>query len=415
MTWFGNQIEYKDGTQLDAAGRLRTSTPTPLFSNTQEYTSAPLFIENYTAGTATATHTQALNSTILSTAATTSANRAMRHTKAYFRYQPGSSYLVKMTGVLAYSGTPTGASVARIGYYDDRNGIFFGRDATGYHVCIRSDTSGSVVNTELVYQTAWNMDKMDGTGISGLTVDFTKEQYFTIDFLWHGVGRVRWGLQIGGINYPIHQYTAANTLNNPYMRTANLPARYEVFNEGGAGSIISMLAGCMSLSSEAGAPTENSYTFNVGTKGVVSASLANTAAMTPIFSMRTVDTFNSLTYRGHIHIDNISFLTKTNDIYWELVFNSTLTGATWANSVDATYSGIEYDLAATAMTGGVVVASGYALSGSGSTTQFVSNIIENNLILSRTYANVRDTFTLCARGIGGAATCYADIDYTEQY
>lgn len=415
MSFIPSQFSLQDGPQLDAGGRLRTSLPSALFSSMQEYTSAPLLAENYTAGTATATYTQAYSSTLLSTFANTAGNRVVRQSKAYWRYQPGFSQLVKMTGVLAYSGTPTGTAVARIGYYDDNNGLFFGRNATGYHVCIRTDTSGSVSDANLTYQSAWNLDKMDGTGPSGVTIDFTKEQYFVIDFLWHGIGRVRWGFQQNGIIYYVHQYVAANVLATPYMRTPNLPVRYEVYNVGGTGSVVALLAGCPSVSSEGGESFPPEYSFNVGTKGVTSASLPNTATLTPLFSIRLVDTFGGKTYRGHIHPSSINLLTKTNDIYWELIYNATLTGATWANSVDATYSGVEYDLAATALTGGVAISSGYGAAGQGSSSNLVTNNVNTNIILARTYANVRDTLTLAARGIGGAATCFADINYTEQY
>jgi len=408
-----DQMAYKDGPNLDVFGRLRVSNSTTVFDSQQEYSSSPLVVENYTAGSGTAAHSTLTNSTTLSTVNGTAANRAMRQSKVYWRYQPGKSQLVKMTGVLAKSGTPTGAAVARLGYYDDRNGLFFGRDATGYFVCVRTDTSGSVVDTR-VYQSAWNMDKMDGTGQSGEVLDFTKTQIFIIDLQWLGVGRVRMGVQgDAGIIY-VHEILNANIQSTVYMRTANLPLRYEVFNVGGAGSNISLECICMALESEGGVQDEGGYSFCAANKGT-SISLPNTATLTPVLTMRLRDTFNGLTYRGHVHIQNVIMSVANQAVYWELIWNAaSLTGAAFSN-VDATYSGVEFDVAATAYTGGVVLQCGYEAAATAAKRVVGINNAIDKLILSRTYANTRDTITLAARGLGGVATVFAAMNFEEQY
>lgn len=405
-------IGLKDGPNLDAFGRLRVSVGETLFDSQQEYGPSSLYAENFTAGTATATHSITTGSTVLSTAATTSANRAMRQSKVYWRYQPGKSQLVKMTGVLAKSGTPTGAAVARIGYFDDRNGIFFGYDVTGFFVCRRTDTSGSVVDNK-VYQSNWNLDKVDGTGPSGIIADFTKAEIFLIDLQWLGVGRVRLAIQSGGATIYVHEFLNANVISGLYMRTANLPVRAEVFNDGGTGSNISLETFCTSIESEGGLENEGGYTFAATTDGTA-ISLPNSATLTPILSIRLRDTFNGLTYRGHCHPLNIILSVASQPIYWQLVWNATLTGANFVD-VDTTYSGVQQDVSATAYTGGTVLQVGYEASGAGVNRQVNSSDLLNRLILARTYANARDTLTLVARGLGGAATAYAAINFEEQY
>lgn len=424
MTWFGSDVGFKDTRSLDAFGRLRVSNPTTLFAMGQEYTYAPLWFENYVAGTATATYGQAGSKTTLSTVDASSGNRAMRQTKLYWRYQYGKSQLAKLTGILAESGTPSGAAFAGIGYYDDNNGVFFCRDATGYCVVVRSNVTGSVVdNSE--YQANWNLDKMNGTGPSGLTVDFTQEQIFIIDLQWLGVGRVRFGLQINGLLYYVHEFVHANVTTDVYMKTANLPLRYEVFNSGGAGSLITMSCVCCAVESEGGAQDEGGYWFSCGTKGLPSGTLANSATLVPILTIRLRDTFAGLTYRGHVHFLNMDLLTKSSDIYYEWLWNvsaltsgggavNELTAGTWTN-VDTTYSGVEYNTAATAVSGGVVIAAGYGLSGAGSQAELSRVGVQQGLMLARTYANTRDTMTLAARGIGGNATAYATVNFQEQY
>ena len=74
----------------------------------------------------------------------------------------------------------------------------------------------------------WNIDKCDGTGPSGYTLDLTKMQMFYIDYTWYGAGFVRWGFR-GPKGEIIYAHKLANNNQNPmaYMRSGNLPARYE--------------------------------------------------------------------------------------------------------------------------------------------------------------------------------------------
>jgi hypothetical protein len=50
----------------------------------------------------------------------------------------------------------------------------------------------------VVPQTNWNIDKLDGTGISGITLDISKAQILWMDIEWLGLGTVRIGFVING-------------------------------------------------------------------------------------------------------------------------------------------------------------------------------------------------------------------------
>lgn len=77
-------------------------------------------------------------------------------------------------------------------------------------------------------QSQWNLDKMDGTGPSGYTLDLSKMQMFYIDYTWYGAGFVRWGLRgpNGNVVY-VHKMPNNNLNSEAYLRSGNLPARYE--------------------------------------------------------------------------------------------------------------------------------------------------------------------------------------------
>jgi hypothetical protein len=77
-------------------------------------------------------------------------------------------------------------------------------------------------------QSSWNIDKCDGTGPSGYNIDLTKMQMFYIDYSWYGAGFIRWGFRgpDGNVFY-CHKIPNNNVNTEAYMRSGNLPARYE--------------------------------------------------------------------------------------------------------------------------------------------------------------------------------------------
>jgi len=79
-----------------------------------------------------------------------------------------------------------------------------------------------------VPQSAWNLDVMDGTGPSGYKLDLSRMQMFYIDFSWYGAGFIRWGLRgtDGDVTY-VHKMQNNNVNFEAYMRSGNLPGRYE--------------------------------------------------------------------------------------------------------------------------------------------------------------------------------------------
>jgi hypothetical protein len=91
--------------------------------------------------------------------------------------------------------------------------------------------SGGVISKIVdfkVPQSQWNIDKMDGTGPSGVNINLSKMQMFYIDYSWYGAGAIRFGFkdQNGEVIY-CHRMTHANVKTEAYMRSGNMPARYE--------------------------------------------------------------------------------------------------------------------------------------------------------------------------------------------
>jgi hypothetical protein len=253
----GLAIKFADSGSIDAFGRQRVSEPFTLFDSKQIWNDGdiadnaenyPLFYDNQeTSGSGTSTLFNVNRaSTTLSVSATTAGTR-VRQTKQRFNYQPGKSQLVIITGII---GNAISGITKRFGYFDGNDGLFFEQSGSGVSVAVRSNVSGSPINTA-VAQADWNLDTMDGAGSSGINLDFSKVQIFFCDFEWLGVGRVRFGFYVDGLPFYCHEVLNANNITSVYMSNPNLPIRTEIDNDGtGAADSIEHI--CVTVVSEGG-------------------------------------------------------------------------------------------------------------------------------------------------------------------
>ena len=172
---------------------------------------------------------------------------AARETKYVFTYQPGKSLLIMTSLVMA---PKSDGLVQRVGYFDSSDGIFVELSDQLYMVR-RSNSLGTVTNTK-VAQSAWNNDRLDGFGPSGMTIDMTKSHIFWTDIEWLGVGSVRTGFVLDGKYVICHIFNHANFLNYPYMTSAISPVRYEITNTAGTAPASNLMQICSTVISEGG-------------------------------------------------------------------------------------------------------------------------------------------------------------------
>lgn len=91
----------------------------------------------------------------------------------------------------------------------------------------------SLVSEIRVKQRDFNKDKLDGTGPSGYNTDITKMQMIGIQYSWYGAGFIDFMLRGSDGNFVFaHRMRNSNVNTEAYMRTGNLPVRYEVSNYG---------------------------------------------------------------------------------------------------------------------------------------------------------------------------------------
>lgn len=378
-------------TYLDAFGRQRVSQPYTLFDSQNRYAADNQF-DVATTGTGTTTFLP--NEAAVKMEVTSGGvGSVKRQSYRSFPYQPGKGLLVLATFVMDSSQSLN--LTQRVGYYNDQNGVFFQRVDGTYSFVLRSYVTGSVSDARTVNQSSWNGDKLDGTGESGYTLDPSKAQILWMDFEWLGVGSVRCGFIINGEYIVCHTFTNANQITNVYMTTAILPVRYEIVTSSALAA--SMKAICCSVVSEGG--FEQTSIDHVARR-TTSFTNIDTAAFYPIVSIRLASGRT-----GAVVLPNrVQFLPLTSQNYEvALIKNPTLTGATWAATVP-TDSNVEYDVAATAMTGGSIVQTDYVTStgSGGATTTSLPTGYNFDLQLGTSIAGTSDVYTLGVRTVSGA-------------
>lgn len=386
-----------EGTK-DSFGRLRVSNPTTIFDSKQLFDNQPNFWDEALesgGGISSSYDTNEAATTITSTLNT--AGVFTRQTFQSFNYQPGKSQLIQMTGVLNLSGGGTGVQ-RRIGQFNDDNGLYFEDDEGTIKIVKRSYFTGSAVETK-VSQADWNIDKMDGTGRSGITMDFSKAQIFAFDYEWLGVGNVRFA--VGNPSGPgvlyVHEMFHAGALTGVYMSTPNLPLRYQMVTTSSSPAS-SMMHVCASVISEGGivnngmvrGKSMGSTHVDAQTVGVIHALVgiklkaAYIGAVCPIVSFSVVATTN-------------------DDFEWIIYLNPTVAGSfTYANETNSAIMSAT-GAAANTITGGTVLDCGYSKAESttpnnATTTRYLGAAIDGTV----------DEIVLCARPLG-SGTVNADL------
>lgn len=389
---------YFDGTYVDAFGRLKVSTPVTLFDSKQLYDNQPLFFDDQeTSGSGTgSTYNSNKASTSLTVSSATAGTR-VRQTFQRFNYKSGKALNALFTARMVSHGA---GITARVGYFDDKNGIYFESKDGVINIVKRSYTSGAVVEERVPY-TDWNGDTMNGRGLSRVQLDPFRCQIMFVDIEWLGVGRVRCGFFYKGRPIVAHTFDHANVVKSVYMSTPNLPIRYEISNDG-TGPAAELEHICSSVISEGS--IEKTGMLRHADSGSIGP--LNNSNKYAILGLRLKSTHLDLTTL----IEGISALaTSSNDVaHWELIFNPTVAGTFTFN--DVADSGVQVAIGSNSNT----VTGGYEIDGG-----YFSNALPNNAVtpnalrLGAAIDGTVDTVVLAVRPVTNNITCEGSITWRE--
>lgn len=343
---YDDSIRYDDSPNLDAFGGLRTTSARIIGEyRTVTGTASELEYVSLISGSATRTTNLTRKSVDLVTT-TANSDRAVHQTRQYHPYIAGTSNKFLITFKMDLGKTNL---IQSVGAFDDNNGIFFRMNGTIPEVVVRKGGS----DTEVVSQSNWNKDRLDGTmtefNQSGITANFSKCHILTLDYQWLGVGRVRVGFVIGGKIIYVHEFNHANTTSEVYMYSASLPVRWELHNTGVVASPSEMQAICAGVYCE-GSDNEIGFTVSVSTG--TSQSVTNTTDGQCLLAIRLKNSINNIPVRVLARLKEWALYSSNEAQYKIILLNDTskFSGTPTWNSVPGR-SVCEYAKAVTMVSG----------------------------------------------------------------
>jgi hypothetical protein len=290
---------------LDSFERLRVSDARIAFEfsfNAQTPTLATTIWESTAYGAGTEQLTTNLYGCELTTLTTTATGRWIQSIN-HVRYAPGISTLLRFTFLLSLN-----ANVRqRVGMFTDQgtfpstagDGVYFEMDGTSASFVRRYMTQGAGGTEERIVQASWNLDKLNGTGTSVVTLDWTKAQHLVIEYQYLGVGTIRYGFETGsaGIVWA-HEINSVNNLTEAWARTGTLPVRAECYTYGTAVASKLILINCVVLQ-EGDVADLRGWRYFGGNSGAPKVGGLVALTYYPVMALRAAST-NDLTKRTRI-------------------------------------------------------------------------------------------------------------------
>jgi len=407
MNYMGSNIAFGDSPSVDAFSRLRISNPLTLFASQFTYNLNPLLLEQVTNGLgASISHDTTNRCALMTFSSVLSGGKAYMQSYEYLPYQPSKSQCVLIT----FNFKEGVSNVLKFaGLSDGTNGFEFQLNGTTKQFVIYS---GSSAGNETVTQANWNIDKLDGTTASGITLDITKTQILVFDFQALYVGRVRMGFDIGGQIVYAHEFNHSNLIAYPYIQTANLPIRCGMTCSATASSTMNFI--CCAVVSEGGTEDVNSFGYSFQQ---ASAAVSVTTSPTHILSLRPKSTFNSITNRVRVvYIDAEIFNNGNQPVFWQLVIGQAISGTTTYNDVNTTYSSVEYNSLGTVSGSPAIVIDGGWASATGSAKSVTNTAIASRYPITLDAAGnhrALGTISLIATSLSSTQSCYGAIKFRE--
>jgi hypothetical protein len=400
-------IGFSDSPNFDAFSRLRISNPLTLFNAQLTYDLAPLLFEQITNGTGAAiTHDATNRYANMAFSSTPTGGKAIMQSFEYLPYQPGKSQLIFVT----FNFVEGVSNVLKFaGYSDGINGVEYQLNGTQKQFTLYSSTSqGNLTIT----QNNWNLDKLDGTGPSGVTLATDKVQILVIDLQALYAGRVRIGFDIDGVIIYAHEFLHANIISPPYLAYASLPVRCGMTST--ATVTTSMYFLCSVVISEGGGDDVSQFGF---TFQQMSGSTNVLTSLTHVLTLRPKLTFNGLTNRSRVSFIDVEVYNGGNQpVEWHLVVGQALTGTTTFNDVSTAYSSTEYNTAGTLSGAYAVKIDGGWVPASGSVKSVTNTAINSRYPITLDAAGAHrtlGTISLLMTSLSGTQACRGAIKFRE--
>ncbi|AJS59034.1 hypothetical protein [Paenibacillus sp. IHBB 10380] len=375
---------------------LRVSQKTPIVELTSVYGLSSLRDAVTTTGGGTVTN----NATEYNLSNTASGiDSAILESVLRGRYEPG---FAGEAGIGVRIPTlPTGNQVGRWGLFDSQNGAFFGVNSANVFVAIRRGGTDTTFP-----QSSWNVDRLDGTGASGATLNLSKGNIFQIVFTWYGYGVIEFRVVIPDPTTSAQEVITVHRFS-PTGQTSfidpNLPLRAQIDNNGTA-TAYSLFVGGRQYSIIG----KYDPTFRVTSERRRITNVTST--LTPVISFTRKVVFptgSARTNSVQVDLEEINIISSV-DLSYQVLVGGTLNGAfvnypTATTIIPDSETALLVNNTSATITGGQVVFQGVTGGGAGD-----SRILASSELLDFTLPE-NQVVTLAVANIGGVGINTVDV------
>lgn len=340
---------------VDIAGRTQTNTlygelmvagRTPEISLQFQYniSTYQIILTEENGGTAVQDDSMA----ILSSGTNVNGRVSIR-SRSGIRYRPGYECEVGFAAVFTLPASTN--SFQRIGVFSSADGVYLGIIDNEFAIGRRKGGTDFITK-----KSDFNLDKLDGTGPSGLDLDPTKMNMFRISYGWYGISPIVYEVYSGFTKgyIPFHVIDLINLQDVPTMGNPVLPLNIEVEkDDAGSENIQMRLAAIRGGIIGPGDGVSERVFVRAGQRSNVGTTLTN------IITFRSNETFQSKTNLVRSYISRIGFVKETGnqagylDVRRNPNFGTTLT----YQNHNANNSVMSYSTTSSSITGGTLLES----------------------------------------------------------
>lgn len=322
-----------DTAHVDQAGRVRVSEPIPLGDYKLMNDRLPLFFYDKVNGTGTVAWDSAIKSHGMDTAA--DGDYVIVQTAMYHNYFAGKAHFVELTTM---NFDAAAGALKRAGYFRSEESAPYTANQDGFYLETNNNGEHELVimnnGTEILRkaQSDWD-DPLDGTGDSGITIDWDDFHVYQFNFLWLGGTGLTLGLVVGDYIHQVYSYIHSTGPNDDKLifSSPNQPVRFELRQTGAGAHDFDPV--CCTVATEGSAESGDiGSTRSIHSNYNTAISCASSGTEYVLALIRLKDLYKDVTIDL---LDVEVYSTSPNDHYaWRLLLNPSIDIVAGASDID---------------------------------------------------------------------------------
>ena len=227
----GSNTVVIDNIDKSAFGELNVVNITPVVQISFTYNNSTQLLTTNTTGSGSVINADHM--AVVSTGAAINSS-AILQSLIPIKYRSGQGVIIRFSGLFT---SGVSGNTQMIGAFGNIDGLGFGFNGPDFGIFQKKNNINTWIN-----QTSWNLDKLDGTGSSGVTIDFSqgKGNIFQLKYQFLGFGGLTFYVENPGTSeyIKVHIITYSNSQITPNFNVPSFPLRIESENTTNNSNII---------------------------------------------------------------------------------------------------------------------------------------------------------------------------------